>query len=103
MAFGVRTCKLLYIGWTNKSYQHSSGEKVIHPSTLLKTNDGASRWRPWGREELDMTGVGLHFHFSLSRVGQEMATHLVLFLFGESQVEELSGIAVYGVVQIRHN
>ena len=72
--FGVRTCKLLYIRWTNnKVLLHSIVERRWHPTPVLLPGKSHGRrslvgCSPWGREESDMT-ERLHFHFSLSCIG----------------------------------
>ena len=58
-------------------------------------------YSPWGSKERDMT-ERLHFHFSLSCIGKQMATHSV-FLPGESQRWGAWWAAVYGVAEIGHD
>ena len=60
---------------------------------------------PWGHEELDMT-ERLHFHFSLSWIGQGSGNPLQwvrtpVFLPGESQGGGAGWAAICGVAQSR--
>ena len=51
-----------------------------------------------GHEESDMTEQ-LHFHFSLSCIGEGNGKPTPVFLSGESQGRGSQGAAVYGVAQ----
>ena len=55
------------------------------------------RCSSWGREESDTT-EGLHFHFSLSCIGEEMTTHSSVLAW---TIPETGAwwAAVYGVAQ----
>ena len=51
--------------------------------------------KPWGREELDMT-ERLHFHFSLSCIGEGMATHSSVLAWRIPGTEEPGGLPSMG-------
>ena len=53
---------------------------------------------PWGREESDMT-ERLHFHFSLSCIGEGNGNPLQCSCLENPRDEEASWAAVYGVSQ----
>ena len=58
---------------------HTSGRRQWHPTPVLLPGKSHGQrslvgCSPWGREESDMT-ERLHFHFSLSCIEKEMATH----------------------------
>ena len=57
---------------------------------------------PWGREELDMT-EGLHFDFSLSCIGKEMATHSSVLAWRIPGTEEPGGLQSMGSQRVIHN
>ena len=55
---------------------------------------------PWGRKESDMT-ERLRFHFSLSCIGEGMATHSSVLAWRIPGTTEPGWAAVYGVAQSR--
>ena len=57
-------------------------------------------YSPWGLEELDTTEQ-LHFHFSLSCIGEGNGNPLPVFLPGESRDRGAKWAAIYGVAQSR--
>ena len=57
---------------------------------------------PWGHEELDMTEQ-LHFHFSLSCIGEGNGKPTPVFLPGESQGQRsLAGCSLWGHKQLEY-
>ena len=57
---------------------------------------------PWGREESDTTGR-LHFHFSLSFIGEGMATHSSVLAWGIPGTEEPGGLPSMGLHRVGHD
>ena len=57
-------------------------------------------YSPWGREELDMT-EGLHFHFSLSCIGEGNGNPLQCSCLENPRDGGAWWAAVYGVAQSR--
>ena len=78
-----------------------------HPTPVLlpgkshgrKSLEGCS---PWGREESDMT-ERLHFHFSLSCIGERMATHSSVLAWRISGMAGPGGLPSIGSHRVRHN
>ena len=74
-----------------------------HSSTLPGESHG---WRslvgcsPWGHKESDTT-EGLHFHFSLSGMGEGGGNQLQCSCLENPRDEEAWWAAVYGVAQSR--
>ena len=58
--------------------------------------------RPWGREESDTT-ERLHFHFSLSCIGEEMATHSSVLAWGIPGMAEPGGLPSMGSHRVGHD
>ena len=57
---------------------------------------------PWGRWELDTT-ERLHFHFSLSCIGQEMATHSSVLAWRIPGMEKPGGLPSMGLHRVGHD
>ena len=57
---------------------------------------------PWGREESDTT-ERLHFHFSLSCIGKEMATHSSVLVCRIPGTAEPGGLPSVGSHGVRHD
>ena len=57
---------------------------------------------PWGREELDTTEQ-LHFHFSLSCIGKEMATHSSVLTCRIPGTGEPGGLPSMGSHRVGHD
>ena len=76
-----------------------------HPTPVLlpgKSHGGRSLvgCSPWGRKESDMTEP-LHFHFSLSRIGEGNGNPLQCSCLENPRDREAWWAAVYGVAQSR--
>ena len=77
-----------------------------HPTPVLLPGKSHG-WRslvgcsPWGREESDTT-ERLHFHFSLSCIGEEMATHSSVLAWGIPGMAEPGGLPSMGSHRVRH-
>ena len=67
-----------------------------HPTPVLLP--GKSRCSPWGREESD-TAEWLHFHFSLSCIGEGNGNPLQRSCLGNPRDRGALWAAVYGVAQ----
>ena len=81
------------------------GRRQRHPTPVLLP--GKSRgWRslvgcsPWGRKESD-TSERLHFHFSLSSIGEGNGNPLQCSCLENPRDEETWWAAIYGVAQSR--
>ena len=57
---------------------------------------------PWGREELDTT-ERLHFPFSLSCIGEEMAAHSSVLAWRIPGTGEPGGLLSMGLHKVEHN
>ena len=57
---------------------------------------------PWGREESDMT-ERLHFHFSLSSLEKEIATHSSVLAWRIPGMVEPGGLPSVGSHRVRHD
>ena len=57
---------------------------------------------PWGGEESDTT-ERLHFHFSLSCIGKEMATHSSVLACGIPGMGEPGGLPSMGSHRVGHD
>ena len=57
---------------------------------------------PWGREESSMT-ERFHFHFSLSCIGEEMATHSSVLAWRIPGTGEPSGLPSMGLHRVGHD
>ena len=57
---------------------------------------------PWGREELDTT-ERLHFHFSLSCIGEGMATHSSVLAWRIPGTGEPGGLPSMGSHRVGHD
>ena len=76
-----------------------------HPTPVLLLGKSHGRrslvgYSPWGRKESDTT-ERLHFHFSLSSLEKEMATHSSVLAWRIPGTGEAWWAAVYGVAQSR--
>ena len=66
------------------------------------------RWRslvgcsPWGRKDPDMT-ERLHFHFSLSCIGEGNGTHSSVLAWTIPGTVEPGGLPSIGLHRVRHN
>ena len=97
--------------WASLSLQVFTISQVIdqrrrwHPTPVLLPGKSHG-WRslvgctPWGREELDMTGR-LHFHFSLSCIGEGNGNPLQCSCLENPRDGGAWWAAVYGVEQSR--
>ena len=59
-------------------------------------------YSPWGCKELDTTEQ-LHFHFSLSRIEKEMATHSSVLAWGIPGTGEPGGLPSMGSHRVGHD
>ena len=89
----------------NKSYCKYYWRRQWHPTPVLlpgKSHGWRSPvgWRPWGCEESDTT-ERLHFHFSLSCVGEGNGNPLQCSCLENPRDGEAWWAAVYGVAQSR--
>ena len=91
-------------------YPHSIDEKRRrrwHPTPVLLPGKSHG-WRslvgcsPWGSEESDTTEQ-LHFHFSLSCIGEEMATHSSVLAWRIPGTGEPDGLPSMGSHRVRHD
>ena len=57
---------------------------------------------PWGREELDMTEQ-IHFHFSLSCIGEGNGNHSSDLAWRIPGMEEPGGLPSMGSHRVRHD
>ena len=57
---------------------------------------------PWGRYKSDTT-ERLHFHFSLSCIGEEMATHSRILAWRIPGTGEPGGLPSMGSHRVRHD
>ena len=76
-----------------------------HSSTLAGKFHGRRRlvgYRPWGREGSDTT-ERLHFHFSLSCMGEEMATHSSVLAWRIPGTGEPGGLPSMGSHRVGHD
>ena len=76
---------------------------VIYPTPVLLPGKSHRRWNlvgfsPWGREESDMT-ERLHFHFSLSCIGEGNGNPLQCSCLENPRDGGAWWAAVYGVAQ----
>ena len=78
-----------------------------HPTPVLLSGKSHG-WRglvgcsPWGRKESDTT-ERLHFHFSLSCIGEEMATHSSVLAWRIPGTEEPGVLQSMGSQRVRHD
>ena len=78
---------------------------ATHSSTLAGKSHG---WRslvgcsPWGSKESDMTEQ-LHFHFLLSCIGEEMATHSSVLAWRIPGTGEPGGLPSVGSHGVGHD
>ena len=90
----IRICTLVSIQWRRRRWQPTP---VLLPGKF-------HGWRslvgcnPWGREESDMT-EGLHFHFSLSCIGEGNGNPLQCSCLENPRDRGAWWAAVYGVAQ----
>ena len=76
---------------------------ALHSSTLawkIPWTEEPGRLRPWGREESDMTEP-LHFHFSLSCIGEGHGSSLQCSCLENLRDGGSCRAAIYGVAQSR--
>ena len=92
--------------WNEISFNNISGliwRRQWHPTPVLLSGK-SHRWRslvgcsPWGHEELDTTGQ-LHFHFSLSCIGEGNGNPLHCSCLENPKDGGAWWAAVYGVSQ----
>ena len=93
-------CLIHYKIWINSRC-------VWHPTPVLLPGKSHGRrslvgCSPWGREELGTT-ERLHFHFSLSCIGEEMATHSSILAWRIPETEEPSGLPSMGSHRVGHD
>ena len=82
-------------------------EKAVAPTPALLPGKSHGRrslegCSPWGREESDTT-ERLHFHFSLSRIGEEMATHSSALAWRIPGTGEPGGLPSMGSHRVGHD
>ena len=94
-------------------FSHLSGNRnkprrrQWHPTPVLLPGKSHG-WRslvgcsPWGRQESDRT-ERLHFHFSLSCMEKEMATHSSVLAWRIPGMEEPGGLPSMGSHRVRHD
>ena len=78
-----------------------------HPTPVLLLGKSHGRrslvgCSPWGREESDTT-ERLHFHFSLSCIGEGNATHSSVLAWRIPGTEEPGGLPSMGLHRVRHD
>ena len=87
-----------------KKYSTEGNGDPLQHSCLEKSHG----WRSlvgcsiWGHEESDMT-ERLHFHFSLSCIGEEMATHSSVLAWRILGMVEPGGLPSMGSHRVRHD
>ena len=80
---------------------------ILQPTPVLLP-EKSHGWRslvgcnPWGREELDTTGW-LHFHFSLSCIGEENGTPLQCSCLDNPRMGEPGGLPSMGSHRVGHD
>ena len=82
--------------WSQRRHWHPTPVLVPGKSHGWRSLEGCS---PWGREESDMT-EGLHFHFSLSCIGEGNGKPLQCSCLENPTDGEAWWAAVYGVTQL---
>ena len=85
----------------------SGGLWQWHPTPVLLPGKSHGRkslvgCSPWGRKESDMTEQ-LHFHFSLSCIGEGNATHSSVLALRIPGMREPGGLPSMGSYRVRHN
>ena len=63
---------------------------------------GLAQCSPWGRKDPDMT-ERLHFHFSLSCIGEGNGTHSSVLAWTIPGTVEPGGLPSIGLHRVRHN
>ena len=89
--------------WYLLKYRHLNRRRQRHPTPVLLPRKSHGQRSlvgrsPWGREESDMTEQ-LHFHFSLSCIGEGNGNPLQCSCLENPRVGEAWWAAVYGVAQ----
>ena len=84
-----------------------SGIRQWHPTPVLLPGKSHGQrslvgCSPWGREESD-TAERLHFHFSLSCLEKEMATHSSILAWRIPGTEEPNGLPSIGSHRVGHD
>ena len=87
----------------DKRSSHTARKRQWHPTPVLLPGKSHGRrslvgCRPWGREESDTT-ERLHFHFSLSCIGEGNGNPLQYSCLEDPRDEGVWWAAVYGVAQ----
>ena len=90
---------------TQQQQQYDECRRQWHPTPVLLPGKSHGRrsligCRPWGREELDTT-ERLHFHFSLSCIGEGNSNPLQCSCLENPRDRGAWWAAVYGVAQSR--
>ena len=86
---------------------HKTQRRQWHPTPVLLPGK-SHEWRslvgcsPWGRKELDTT-EWLPFHFSLSCIGKEMATHSSVLAWRIPGTGEPAGLLSMGSHRVGHD
>ena len=89
-----------------EKYIHLRRRQWQHTPVLLPGKSHG--WRslvdcsPWGHEESDTTEQ-LHFHFSLSCIGEEMATHSSVLAWRILRTREPGGLLFMGLHRVGHD
>ena len=103
--FKIRNCIYIYIYWTEKSWHNILCIHQWHPTPVLLPGKSHGRrslvgCSPSGRSEWDTT-VRLHFHFSLSHIGEGNGNPLQCSCLENPRDGGAWWAAVYGVAQSR--
>ena len=95
--FSKERCQTIYLEYSNRRQWHPTPVLLPRKSHGWRTLVGCS---PWGRQELDMT-ERLHFHFSLSCIGEGNGNPLQCSCLENPRDGEPWWAAIYGVAQSR--
>ena len=87
--------------------QGSARRRQWHPTPVLLPGKSHGRrslvgYSPWGREELDTT-ARLHFHFSLSCIGEGNGNHSSVLAWRIPGMEEPGGLPSMGSHRVGHD
>ena len=87
------------VKWTGEGSGNPTPVLLLGKSHGRRSQVGCS---PWGRKELDTT-EWLPFHFSLSCIGEEMATHSSVLAWRIPGMAEPGGLPSMGSHRVRHD
>ena len=96
--------------WSGRLFHTASSRgrrRQWHPTLVLLPGKSYGRrslvgCSPWGREESDTT-ERLHFHFSLSCIGEETATHSSVLAWRIPGMGEPGGLPSMGSHRVGHD